>query len=90
MTQDAGVDYKGERVRLRLQAEVVPRGARVLMVDDWFETGSQFRAARALLEQSGAVVIGASVLVDQTPPGFRPRLGKFHALISADELSPFR
>jgi adenine phosphoribosyltransferase len=86
--QDTGPDYKGERDRLRLQADVLPAGARVLVVDDWFETGSQFRAARSLLERAGATVVGASVLVDETQPELRATLGKFHALVRADELSP--
>jgi adenine phosphoribosyltransferase len=86
--QETGLDYKGERGRLRLQADVLPTGARVLVVDDWFETGSQFRAARSLLERAGATVVGASVLVDETQPELRPLLGKFHALVCAHELSP--
>jgi adenine phosphoribosyltransferase len=59
----------------------------VLVVDDWFETGSQFRAARALLERAGATVVGASVVVDETAPALRPALGKFTALIGAADLS---
>jgi adenine phosphoribosyltransferase len=88
LSQPTGRDYKGERGCLRLQADVLPARARVLVVDDWFETGSQFRAARSLLERAGAAVVGASVLVDETPAEMRPMLGKFHALVHADDLSP--
>ena len=84
---DTEHDYKGESTRLRMQATVLPAGARVLVVDDWFETGSQFRAARALLEQAGATIVGASVVVDETPHALSPLLGKFRALIRAEELS---
>jgi adenine phosphoribosyltransferase len=87
-TESTGVDYKGEVGELRLQADLVPPGARVLLVDDWIETASQFGAARALLERAGATVIGASVLVDETEPRRRPALGKFKALIHADDLRP--
>ena len=41
-------------------------GARVLIVDDWLETGSQLRAARRLLERAGAQVVGVAVVVDQS------------------------
>jgi adenine phosphoribosyltransferase len=86
-SETAAPDYKGEVVQLRLQAGVVARGARVVVVDDWCETGSQFRAARALLERAGATVIGASVVVDETVETLRPELGKYTALIPATELS---
>jgi adenine phosphoribosyltransferase len=88
LTEATAGDYKGEAGELRLQAKVLSPGARVLVVDDWFETGSQFRAARALLERAGAAVIGASVVVDETDPMLRPALGKFTALIRAGDLSP--
>jgi adenine phosphoribosyltransferase len=86
-TEPTSLDYKREAGELRLQADALPAGARVLVVDDWFETGSQFRAARALLERAGATVIGASVVVDETAPALRPALGKFTALIGAADLS---
>jgi adenine phosphoribosyltransferase len=85
--EQADSDYKGATGRLRLQADVLAPDARVLVVDDWFETGSQFRAARALLERAGATVVGASIIVDETAPALQPLLGKFRALIRADELS---
>ncbi|MGH2968406.1 MAG: phosphoribosyltransferase family protein, partial [Solirubrobacteraceae bacterium] len=87
LSEETGPDYKGEVGRLRIQADVLPAGARVLVVDDWFETGNQFRATRALIELAGATFVGASVLVDETQPALRPLLGKFRALIRADELS---
>ena len=86
ITQTTDSDYKGEVGELRLQADVLPLGARVLVVDDWFETGSQFLAARTLLESVGAVVVGASVIVDQTEPETRPQFGKFNALVRARAL----
>lgn len=87
LTETTALDYKGAAGELRLQADVLPPSARVLVVDDWFETGSQFKAARALLERAGATVIGASVLVDQTDPTFRAAMGKYTALIRAADLS---
>jgi adenine phosphoribosyltransferase len=86
ITQTTGLDYKGEAGELRLQADLLPQGARVLVVDDWFESGSQFLAARTLLERVGAVVVGASVIVDQTDPETRPQFGKFTALVRATDL----
>jgi adenine phosphoribosyltransferase len=87
LTEATADDYKGEAGELRLQAEVLSPGARVLVVDDWVETGSQFRAARTLLERAGGAVIGASVVVDEAAPALHPALGKFTALIRAADLS---
>ena len=58
-------DYKGAESVLRLQAHALPAGARVLVVDDWVETGSQLRAVRGLLERAGATHVGTAVVVDQ-------------------------
>jgi adenine phosphoribosyltransferase len=87
LTEATAHDYKGEAGRLRLQADALAPGARVLVVDDWLETGSQFQAARALLERAGATVIGASVVVDETAPELASVLGKFTALVRGSDLS---
>ena len=60
-------DYKGEAARLRLQVDVLARGARVVVVDDWLETSSQFHTAQVLLEGAGGTIVGASVIVNQLP-----------------------
>ena len=79
-------DYRNERVPLRLQRESLTREDRVLLVDDWFETGAQALAAKALIEASGATFAGASVIVDQLGPDVRSSLSQFHALLRRDEL----
>jgi adenine phosphoribosyltransferase len=75
---------------LRIQRHALLPSDRVLLVDDWIETGSQALAARALIEAGGATFVGTSVIIDQVPSNIRGRLGKFHALITADELGPKR
>jgi adenine phosphoribosyltransferase len=87
LQQETEPDYKGVRNLLRLQADVLPAGSRVLVVDDWLETGSQLRAARALLKRAGATVAAVSVIVDETSSGPLPAMGRFSALISAQDLS---
>lgn len=83
LAEPTAPDYKGEAGTLRLQSDVLPAGARVLVVDDWLETGSQLSAARALVERAGAAVVGVSVVVDQSGAP----LGSFTALARAEELS---
>ena len=85
LTAEAEEDYRGRRHRLRMQAVLTP-GDRVLLVDDWAERGSQARAARHLVESSGARFLGISLLVDQLGPVARAALGEVTALVTADEL----
>ena len=84
-TADAEEDYRGLRHRLRMQPVLAP-GDRVLLVDDWAERGSQARAARRLVEISGATFLGVSLLVDQLSPAARTALNRVTALVTADEL----
>jgi adenine phosphoribosyltransferase len=80
------VGYRNDQVQLRLQRESLGQDDRVLVVDDWFETGSQALAAKSLIEAGGADFVGASVIVDQLDTGVRSRLAQFHALIKRDAL----
>ena len=59
------VDYTGQPKSLELRPDAVVRGSRVLLVDEWVETGAQVRAAISLIERRGGVVAGvASINID--------------------------
>ena len=60
--EETYTDYSGEEKTLVLTEDAVRPGERVLLVDDWCETGAGLRAARRLVEAEGAVVVGAAVL----------------------------
>lgn len=79
-------DYRGLRHTLRLQRGAIKAGDRVLLVDDWMQTGAQAMTVRALIEDSGAAWLGCSVLVDQLSPETRGELGPVYAVLAADEL----
>lgn len=55
-------DYSGDEKTLELPPARVPDGARVLLVDDWVETGGQARGACRLLERAGAEVVGLAAI----------------------------
>lgn len=59
-------DYKLEYGTDRLEARegTVRKGERVLLVDDVLATGGTLGAARNLLEQLGADLVGASVVIE--------------------------
>jgi adenine phosphoribosyltransferase len=60
------VDYSGEAKALELRPGILTQGQRVLIVDEWVETGTQVVAAAALIERAGSVVAGfAAINIDQ-------------------------
>src|SRR4029453_13364594 len=56
--RDAEPDYRGIRHTLRIQRSSVAPNDRILLVDDWMETGSQARAVQELLADAGARLVG--------------------------------
>ncbi len=86
LTVPAAPDYRGNSHTLRIQTASLGEGDRVLLVDDWCETGSQALAARTLIEAAGAEFAGLAFIVDQSAPGVAGRVGVYHWLIRADEL----
>jgi adenine phosphoribosyltransferase len=81
-------DYRGLRHTLRVQRSAVAEGDRVLLVDDWIETGNQASTVKGLIEQCGGVWVGCSVLVDQLDDEVREHVGPVHAVLKAAELPP--
>jgi adenine phosphoribosyltransferase len=81
LSQLTPADYRGVQAELRLQRDSITPRDRVLLVDDWFETGSQALTAVELLEAAGGELVGASVIVDELPANLSNRLGHYAALI---------
>ena len=62
------VDYTGQGKSLELRTGAIHAGARVLVVDEWVETGAQIKAACELVEKQGGAVIGvATINMDDNP-----------------------
>jgi adenine phosphoribosyltransferase len=80
-------DYRGNKHRFRLRRNSVGPGDRVLLVDDWCETGNQARAAKGMIEECGGYLIGVSVIVDQLRPASALDVLRYTFLIGAGELS---
>jgi adenine phosphoribosyltransferase len=81
-------DWRGLETTLRLQRHVIADGERVLVVDDWAETGSKALTARRLVEACGGVYAGLSLLVDQLAGDVREQLQPVSAVAFAEELRP--
>ncbi|WP_246843123.1 phosphoribosyltransferase family protein [Allokutzneria sp. NRRL B-24872] len=86
LVRETEPDYRKIRHALRLQRASVGQADRLLLVDDWIQTGSQALAVRELLEEAGAKLAGCSVVVDEASTDVKAVLGEFHALVGSDEL----
>ena len=70
--------------RLEIQCDTVKPGDRVLLVDDVLATGGTLHAAADLLEDSGAELLGAGVVIELAALGGRSRWrerGLLHSLL---------
>jgi adenine phosphoribosyltransferase len=85
--REASPDYRKLRHTLRLQRVAVASGDRVLLVDDWIESGSQAAAVREMVIEGGGDWAGCAVIVDQLDAqALRAKLGPVRGLLVAKEL----
>lgn len=60
------VDYTGKKKSLELRRGGFMAGTRILLVDEWIETGAQVKAAIELINMVGGNVVGiASINIDK-------------------------
>jgi adenine phosphoribosyltransferase len=79
-------DWRGNETVLQLQRQVIAPDDRVLVVDDWAETGSKAITTRRLIEECAGSYVGLSLLVDQLPAQLRDELAPVVAVALAEEL----
>jgi adenine phosphoribosyltransferase len=80
---DYGLEYGADRIEI--QADAVRPGDRVVVVDDLLATGGTLGAGIRLLQQAGAAVPAAAVLIELTFLGGRARLDvPIEALVAYD------
>lgn len=71
------IDYTGESKALELRAGLLQSGKRILLVDEWIETGAQIKAAIKLIERQGAIVVGIAAINIDINAMTRPILEKY-------------
>ncbi len=72
----------------RISPQAVQREDRLLLVDDWVETGSQARTVSTLVRTLGATLVGVSAIVDHANAETRRELGLV-GLLRSTELPPY-
>lgn len=78
------VDYSGQKKALEIPKDGIEKGEKVLIIDDWVETGAQSQAAASMIEQLGGIVVGFAVIVDEASEEAYQFLSRYqyHFLIS--------
>lgn len=71
LTVEYGLEYGKDT--LQMHADALPRGTRVLLVDDVLASGGTLHAALSLARQQGCDVLGAAVLIELQSLGGRGR-----------------
>ncbi|XP_035416952.1 adenine phosphoribosyltransferase-like [Cygnus atratus] len=64
-------DYSGREKVMEVRTDTVSPGLRVLLVDQWVETGGTMRAAIRLVERLGGVVAGVAAVCIEDSEGAR-------------------
>ncbi|NXT14065.1 APT1 phosphoribosyltransferase, partial [Prunella fulvescens] len=64
-------DYSGREKRMELRTDAISPGLRILLVDQWVETGGTMRAAIELVERLGGVVAGVAAICMESSEGGR-------------------
>lgn len=89
---EAAPNWRGRRHTLRIQRAGITPGHRVLLVDDWVETGASLHGAWELVSRCGGRLTGVALLVDQMPDALRGELERagvrVGALVNSGELPP--
>jgi adenine phosphoribosyltransferase len=80
------VDYTGQRKTLELRWGALKPGMRVLLVDEWIETGAQIRAAIQLIERQGGVITGVASLHIDDNEQTEPLRARYHCVQAAPDI----
>jgi adenine phosphoribosyltransferase len=81
-----GPDYRGNRRTLSARQDLLSPGQRVVLVDDWIETGSQAIATKALVADCDALLVSVAVIVDQAGAMAHAELPPITGLVRGSEL----
>ncbi|XP_063811957.1 adenine phosphoribosyltransferase-like isoform X2 [Pseudophryne corroboree] len=65
------VDYSEKEKTLEVRTDAIKAGLRILLVDQWIETGGTMRAAIKLVEEQGGIVAGVAAICIEDSVGGR-------------------
>jgi xanthine phosphoribosyltransferase len=68
---------KGMEVNLMVSAEFLPKGERVLIIDDFLASGKTLRSLARMVQSAECHLVGIACVVEKTFEGGRDMLQKF-------------
>ena len=68
MTKNLNVDKQNLQKNFEMNKNAIKKGDKVLIVDEWIETGSQIKSAIKLIEKQGGNIIGVTTLYAEKTP----------------------
>ncbi|MFQ5795836.1 MAG: adenine phosphoribosyltransferase [Candidatus Bipolaricaulia bacterium] len=80
------VDYTGDQKSLEIRVDALDPSNRVLLVDEWVETGAQVKAAVSLIERQGATVAGVLAINIDDSEAVRQLREKYPILAISQDL----
>ena len=72
------IDYSGKEKALEIHEDAINTSEKILLIDDWVETGATIKAAIKLIEKCGGKVVGIGAFMDDTKDDLREELKKYN------------
>jgi len=85
LRRSSSPDYSERSLELSVHRTALQPGDRILLIDDWIETGAQAATAKALIEDAGATWLGVASIVDELTAARRRKLNA-RGLLRATQL----
>ncbi len=74
----AETDYSGKEKELQIHQDAFTKEDKVLIIDDWVETGETIKTAIKLIEKAGGKIIGIGVSIDDSNQDLKFLLEKYN------------
>lgn len=72
------IDYSGKEKTIEIHTDAIIKGERVLIIDDWIETGATVKATIRLIEKCEGHVIGIGAFMDDSSDELKEELMKYN------------
>ena len=72
------IDYSGKEKILEIHLDAINKGEKVILIDDWVETGATIKAAVKLIEKCGGKVVGVGAFMDDSSDALKKELEKYN------------
>lgn len=72
------IDYSKSKKTLEIHCDSIQPAEKVLLIDDWLETGSTVHTAIKLVEKCGGTIVGIGCLIDDSSDETKSKLQKYN------------